>query len=165
MEGCADPPPIAEGRVTVGEAGRARLECEAGHVLAGSLQSGQDLVCNNSSRRWQPPVQHCVSTQVQCVLLRTALTRGSQFLLQYGNSSVVARLTAGLALRLQRGDTGWVPARPGQCRTLLCRTAGWGLEVVATILVGALLLLSAGVALLVLYRVTRAHHQLAGKVE
>ena len=97
---------------------------------------------------------------------RTALTPGSQFLLQYGNSSVVARLTAGLALRLQRGDTGWVPARPGdQCHTLLCRTAGWGLEVVATILVGALLLLSAGVALLVLYRVTRPHHQLAGKVE
>jgi len=83
-------------------------------------------------------------------LPRTALTPGSQFLLQYGNSSVVARLTAGLALRLQRGDTG---------------TAGWGLEVVATILVGALLLLSAGVALLVLYRVTRPHHQLAGKEE
>jgi len=92
-------------------------------VLQSSLTQSLELSCDNKTWAWAPAIAHCVSIP---------------FLLQYANSSVVSFLTGGQALRLQDTSASF--------------STEFELELVATILVGVLLLVSAVIAVFVLYR-------------
>merc|ERR1712224_120191 len=107
----------------------AVLQCNTGHVLQHSLASVQHLYCSTDSWAWNPPVQHCVSVQ---------------FLLQYGNTSTVRALSTQY-MRLEQ-------------RQIRQGDAEWKMEVIATILVGCLLVLSAIIAIFILHRSRNTHH-------
>ena len=89
--GCATPPPIAEGEAVQHNSSLATLTCNQGHVLLSTLRPVATLSCSPTTHTWTPGVEHCVSIQ---------------FLLQYGNKSVVTTLSASEFMRLEQKVDG-----------------------------------------------------------
>ena len=82
----------------------------------------QEILLRCLSWSWQPPVEHCVSLK---------------FLLEYGNSTVV-RAIGSHYMKLRQ--------------TSALSQGEWEVEVIATVLVGCLLMVSATIAIFILFR-------------
>merc|ERR1719186_2574674 len=121
-QGCATPPPIAEGQVVQLNDSHASLTCNPGHILQSTLSPVATLRCIGTTHAWTPQVEHCV---------------GVQFLIQYGNKSVVRVLS----YQYQKQE---------QPQTL--SESSWQFEAVVTTLIGFLLVFSAIMAIIVLFR-------------
>ena len=155
VRGCPTPGPIAEGRVKVSEDGRsAEVECEAEHVVQSSLTQASRLTCDNTTWTWSPPVSHCISVK---------------FLIQYANQSVVKFLTGGRALQLRNSEerlVGHLTVHTFYLSFSLHSrrfSTEFELELVATVLVGVLLLVSAVIAIFILYRFRKSQDSQARK--
>jgi len=116
--GCPDPRAPAEGIVATRNKTHAEMVCHPGNVFMSTLSSTSTASCRDNS--WVPPVEHCVSVN---------------FLMEYGNKSVVNSLTS---------SHGQVSQH--------FRSSSSSVEVVATGVVGFLLVVSLSLAVLLYIR-------------